>query len=148
MPATKDVYLLAHEAADELHDRINEGEEQYGSAVYELAEKGQFADIWRKIGPLKMALWEGKELPREGPEEICFDLIGHCLLTIAFLRRKKKVGNPSFDVSTKGFSALAKCGVNFEDEERNVRKCNLPQDHVSQGTMHTEVYRMRSHLDG
>lgn len=53
-----------------------------------LGSAGQFADIWRKIGPLKRALWEGKKLTREDPEVILFDLIGHCLLTIGMLRRE------------------------------------------------------------
>jgi len=53
-----------------------------------LGPAGQFADIWRKIGPLRRALWEGQDLTREEPEEICMDLIGHCLLTIGMLRRE------------------------------------------------------------
>lgn len=52
-----------------------------------LGPAGQFADIWRKIGPLKQALWEGKELKREGPITICQDLIGHLLLTIDMLEQ-------------------------------------------------------------
>jgi hypothetical protein len=53
-----------------------------------LGPAGQFADIWRKIGPLKRALWEGEELTRESAEEICMDLIGHLMLTIDMLRQK------------------------------------------------------------
>jgi hypothetical protein len=52
-----------------------------------LGPAGQFADIWRKIEPLKRALWEG--IPpvagSEPPEEICNDLIGHLFLTIDML---------------------------------------------------------------
>lgn len=51
-----------------------------------LGPAGQFADIWRKIGPLRRYLWEGQELTREGPDEICLDLIGHLLLTVDMLR--------------------------------------------------------------
>ena len=51
-----------------------------------LGPAGQFADIWRKIGPLKRALWEGAELSREQPVEICSDLIGHLLLTMDMLQ--------------------------------------------------------------
>jgi hypothetical protein len=50
-----------------------------------LGPAGQFSDIWRKIGPLKRALWDGEELTQEPPDEICMDLIGHCLLTIDML---------------------------------------------------------------
>lgn len=52
-----------------------------------LGPAGQFADIWRKIGPLRRALWDGVELTREGPDEICKDLIGHLLLTIDMLQQ-------------------------------------------------------------
>lgn len=53
-----------------------------------LGPAGQFADIWRKIGPLRRALWEGVELTQEGPDEICLDLIGHCFLTIDMIQQK------------------------------------------------------------
>jgi len=52
-----------------------------------LGPAGQFSDIWRKIGPLRRALWEGVELEREQPAEICYDLIGHLLLTIDMLQQ-------------------------------------------------------------
>lgn len=49
-----------------------------------LGQKGQFADIWRKIGKLKTAIWDGNEhkLVTEGVNEILMDLIGHCFLTL------------------------------------------------------------------
>lgn len=49
-----------------------------------LGQKGQFADIWRKIGKLKTAIWDGNEhkLVSEGVNEILMDLIGHCFLTL------------------------------------------------------------------
>ena len=53
-----------------------------------LGPAGQFSDIWRKVWPLKRALWEGEELGEESPEVILFDLVGRCLLTIGMLRRK------------------------------------------------------------
>lgn len=60
----------------------------YGSSnANVLGPAGQFADIWRKIGPLRRALWEGAELTQEGPDEICKDLIGHSLLTIDMIRQ-------------------------------------------------------------
>ena len=69
----------------ELVKKMNEDREQYGDAHKNLGPQGQFADIWRKVGPLKRSLWEGKTLPRESPREICMDLVGHCLLTVAML---------------------------------------------------------------
>ena len=58
-----------------------------GNNANVLGPAGQFADIWRKIGPLRRALWEGAELTREGPDQICLDLIGHCLLTIDMIQQ-------------------------------------------------------------
>lgn len=52
-----------------------------------LGQAGQFADMWRKMGPLRRALWEGETLTREGPDDICMDLIGHCLLTIDMIQQ-------------------------------------------------------------
>lgn len=56
-----------------------------------LGLKGQFAEIWRKVWKLKNALWDGRELRREGPEEILSDLMAHCALAIAMLRRDNSV---------------------------------------------------------
>jgi hypothetical protein len=50
-----------------------------------LGVRGQFADIWRKIGKLKKALWEGHPLVGEQPREILMDLIAHCFLTISMM---------------------------------------------------------------
>lgn len=47
-----------------------------------LGIRGQFADIWRKIWPLKRAMWDGEKLTREQPPEILKDLVGHCLLAL------------------------------------------------------------------
>ena len=50
--------------------------------VMRLGPKGQFVDIWRKVGKLKGALWDGKELAGEQVPEIMMDLIGHLLLAL------------------------------------------------------------------
>jgi hypothetical protein len=64
---------------------LRRGAAQYGDTFRELGPAGQFSDIWRKVGPLKRALWDGETLPSESPTQICYDLIGHCLLTIYLL---------------------------------------------------------------
>lgn len=51
-----------------------------------LGTAGQFADIWRKVWKLKKALWDKQSLTGEQPDEILFDLIGHCFLTLDLLR--------------------------------------------------------------
>lgn len=50
-----------------------------------LGAKGQFAELWRKIGKLYGPMWEGKKLTHEQPIEILQDLIGHCFLAIDYL---------------------------------------------------------------
>jgi hypothetical protein len=73
---------------------------EYGSEnAFVLGSAGQFADIWRKIGKLKTALWDKKpeQLTSEGTEEIIQDLIGHLFLTLQCLRRDEEgVKMPSF----------------------------------------------------
>lgn len=76
----------------EFTNKFIEASAHYGdSNAGVLGTRGQFADIWRKIGPLKLALWEGQELTREQPDEILLDLIGHCFLTLEMLRRDELV---------------------------------------------------------
>lgn len=69
---------------------LREKNKDYGDNAVALGVKGQFSDIWRKIGKLRTALWDGKELQGEQPEEILMDLIGHCLLTIDLIREGGK----------------------------------------------------------
>lgn len=61
----------------------------YGNTAYNLGAKGQFADMNRKMGKLHHTLWDGNEPVGESIEEMLFDMIGHCLLTIDFLRSEK-----------------------------------------------------------
>jgi hypothetical protein len=68
---------FARKAAD-YNDNENENHRALGV-------RGQFADIWRKIGKLKKSLWEGRSLAGEQPREILMDLIAHCFLTIAMM---------------------------------------------------------------
>lgn len=67
---------------------------EYGSEnAFVLGSAGQFADIWRKIGKLKTALWDKKpeQLTSEGTEEIIHDLMGHLFLTLQCLRKEDNV---------------------------------------------------------
>lgn len=54
-----------------------------------LGSKGQYAELWRKIGKLRGPLWDGTELNHEQADEIVRDLIGHCFLTLLFLEDNK-----------------------------------------------------------
>lgn len=57
-----------------------------GDVGDDLGAAGQYAEIHRKAKKLKAALWEGKLLQYEQPEEILMDLMGHCAKTIQYLR--------------------------------------------------------------
>jgi hypothetical protein len=60
---------------------------EYGENAFELGVRGQFSDIWRKIGKLRTALWDQdySKLTSESVEEVIRDLIGHLLLTLDLL---------------------------------------------------------------
>lgn len=77
----------------EIRSKMISSAEHYGDdnpGVLGLA--GQFSDIWRKIGPLKRSMWEGRELTRESTREILLDLIGHCLLSVRMIDRGERGG--------------------------------------------------------
>lgn len=89
----------------EVVEHLAKGENHYGPDNHrELGLPGQYADIWRKIKPLKRALWDGDTAGfKESPREICLDLIGHCLLTIAMLDRTDLLnGMPIITGPTQG----------------------------------------------
>jgi hypothetical protein len=58
----------------------------YGDGANDLGLKGQYAELNRKMTKLKRALWEGKTLTEEPPEEVILDLIGHLFLTLDMMR--------------------------------------------------------------
>lgn len=73
------------------------GSGEQSSGTY-LGARGQFADIWRKIGKLKIGLWDGNEaqLTTESVDEILRDMIGHCFLALqlrALARQEKEAGS-------------------------------------------------------
>lgn len=61
---------------------------RYGETANLLGSKGQFADMWRKVGPLKRMLWDEEELIGESVEEVVRDLIGHCFLTLYYRQKE------------------------------------------------------------
>lgn len=61
----------------------------YGDGADSLGIRGQYADIHRKFTKLRKSMWDGEELLHEQLDEIMFDLIGHCFLTIDLLNRDK-----------------------------------------------------------
>lgn len=75
---------IGEEALD-LFIRRNRG---YGPTSEHLGARGQYADMWRKMGKLKHTLWDGNPTVGEDIEMMLMDLVGHSLLTIDFLRRE------------------------------------------------------------
>jgi hypothetical protein len=89
-----------------------------------LGVKGQFADIWRKVGKLKKALWDDEMLEGEQPLEIIDDLISHLFLTRDLLLQRGVEAqlrlidrSPVYvkDVSGHGYDGCAICVRARED---------------------------------
>lgn len=79
-------------------ERFLEKNKDYGDAAVHLGAKGQFADMNRKYWKIKAELWDGKRLESEPIEEVLEDMIGHCLLTLLFLRDEQKASpGPGLD---------------------------------------------------
>jgi hypothetical protein len=67
----------------------------YGGNVMETAPGGDlgvkacFPDIWRKMGKLRLAIWDDQPLHEEQPYEILSDMIGHILITMDKLTNER-----------------------------------------------------------
>jgi len=59
----------------------------YEGTFLDLGSIGQFSDINRKVGKLRLAVIKNKKLAFESPEEITKDLFGHVLLMLFCLRK-------------------------------------------------------------
>jgi len=82
-----------HEAAEDLGRFFRlfaERSREYGDHAFVLGSAGQYADMSRKFGKVKTAMWDKKpeQLTSENIEEVLMDLIGHCLLSLQCLRRE------------------------------------------------------------
>lgn len=64
-------------------------QQDYGDWAGELGAKGQFADMYRKWPKIRKAMWDGEPLVGEQLDEVLMDLIGHCFLSLMFLKREK-----------------------------------------------------------
>lgn len=81
---------------DQLPDWIDEFARKnadYGDTSNHLGARGQYAELWRKVGKLKRVMWDGKDLNFEQADEILRDLIGHCFLALLFLEDECKPDN-------------------------------------------------------
>lgn len=79
-----------------------------------LGVKGQFADIWRKIGKLKKSLWDEERLTGEQPREIIQDLISHLFLTLDLMGPEPAL-YPGVTLETEGERPLAPGVTLIED---------------------------------
>jgi hypothetical protein len=87
--STEAASVIFQDILPQWSEEFLEKNSRYGETANLLGAKGQFADLWRKIGPLKRILWDGKDLPGESAEEVLRDLIGHCFLTLYFINKEK-----------------------------------------------------------
>lgn len=103
-----------------------------------LGEKGQFADIWRKIWKLKKGLWDGEDLRYEQPREILLDLIGHCFLAISEIDRTTDAEPQPATVE-----ALKKAGATSEEAAVNMVNFGrfLRFLHCGEGCLKGHTYR-------
>lgn len=87
-----------HDAAEDLlkfFGLFAERSREYGDHAFVLGSAGQYADMSRKFGKIKTAMWDKKpeQLTSETIEEVLMDMIGHCLLSIQCLRREGVLGH-------------------------------------------------------
>lgn len=75
--------------------RFMSKQRDYRDSADDLGAPGQYAELHRKMGKLKRALWDGEELVGEPAEEVLQDLIGHCFLAIRHLRQNNYGGKPT-----------------------------------------------------
>lgn len=74
------------EEARDLHFKKREDYSRGGKdGGDDLGAAGQYAELHRKDGKLRRALWEGKELTGEQPREVLLDMIGHAVKAIRYL---------------------------------------------------------------
>lgn len=55
-------------------------------AMLNLGPKASFVDLWRKVGKLKGALWDGRPMVGEQADEILADTVGHVLIILDEMR--------------------------------------------------------------
>lgn len=75
--------------------RFMSKQQDYRDSADDLGAPGQYAELHRKMGKLKRALWDGEKLTGEPAEEVLQDLIGHCFLAIRHLRQGNYGGKPT-----------------------------------------------------
>lgn len=92
-----------------------------------LGVRGQFADVWRKIGKLKKALWDEEELTGEQPREIIQDLISHLFLTLDLLGQQEDKSLRAFEdahpaVETEEVESCC------EEQDQQVKVLRIPPE--------------------
>lgn len=75
--------------------RFMEKQKDYKDGADDLGAPGQYAELHRKMGKLRRALWEGEPLVGEPVDEVLMDLIGHCFLAIRHVRQHNYGGKPT-----------------------------------------------------
>jgi hypothetical protein len=90
----EEMYREMESMGQQIIDSWMENQEDYGDAFVELGPKGQFSDVWRKIKKLQLAIWDGKKLNGEQPEQIIDETIHH-LIMMKFLVQREGLSEAS-----------------------------------------------------
>lgn len=87
-PPHKQAAVILHEIFPDAINHWLGKTEDYEESSDDLGSAGQYAELHRKMGKLKKALWYGKPLVGEQPPEILEDLMAHCALAIYALKKE------------------------------------------------------------
>jgi len=106
--------LILPELVEQFRSKARDYEADGQFTADALGSQGQFADIWRKILKLKAAMWDGKKLRYEGPEEILADLFGHTVLSINYLRSESILHKTKKAIAEGTLSASYENGIEIQ----------------------------------
>lgn len=111
--------------------------QDYGDGHEFLGVRGQFSDMNRKFQKLKRFMWDDPtaEPVGESLEEILFDMIGHCFLTIDLLRQDRMESGDHPDIYVESLERAV------QDMYDLVSKLPLPYDTRSRLTSILESIR-------
>jgi hypothetical protein len=103
--------VVKEEIAEEVLEFWLLKNEGYGEQLFDFDVRAQAMEINRKNGKIKRALWDGEGLVAgESLEEVLFDMIGHCYITIARLRLEGNPHDQSTERHPKTLMQLARDG--------------------------------------
>lgn len=94
----------------------------YGDVFNELGLAGQYSDMHRKMYKLKRAMWEGRPLKGEQPEEILEDLLGNILISLYLYAQDRETNQRSAGAQPSGGQNPIAQGAAPGDKEGSSRQ--------------------------